>query len=71
MAEKVITDFDLTWENPYAFWNVWGKIGFALTMSLPTFVGGILFAGIISFETYGMDPQKRSLTNQVFLKVSE
>jgi hypothetical protein len=41
------------------------KLAISLIFFLNLFIGNILWAGIIHFEKYGGDPQKRSITNRL------
>ncbi len=67
----MVTDFtaiDLTWSDPFNIFDdyLWIKI---IQISVPIMslvLGNALLLGMISYEKYGEDPQKRGLLNQIF-----
>ncbi len=62
-----LTDIDLSWECPYKTLsgNLPAQISIVLAQFGCLIIGTILTIGIISFERYGEDPQKRHILNQV------
>ncbi len=62
-----ITNVSLAYwnEHPFESLGLFVRVGGSLFLLLSNILGGILMAGIISFEINGSDPQKRGLFNQV------
>ncbi len=68
----VLANMSLTWESIH--WRDPGrvldgspgyKIGFGIVICLQMIAGTMLHLGLIAFEHFGGDPQKRGLLNQV------
>ncbi len=60
-----LTEIDLSWIDPYFTLNLKSKSILASYIVIVLLIGTLLNVGIVSFERYGADPQKRGLTNQV------
>ncbi len=62
-----ITDIDLTWSDPANVFSdyMWMKVIQVCVSVLVLILGTALILGMISFEKYGEDPQKRGLLNQL------
>ncbi len=60
-----LTDFDLSWYDPYSLIKIGGKICLSFSICITWLIGVFLHIGFYSFERYGGDPQKRGLPSQV------
>ncbi len=55
----------IAWTDPYNALGIWAKVFLGIYVTLCVTVGTVLHLGMISYERYGQDPQKRSLNSQV------
>ena len=53
------------WTDPYDNLNFWTRVVIGILTPTLLVIGSVLLLGMISFERYGEDPQKRGLQNQV------
>ena len=58
-------DFELNAVHEYLYGGLWGKIGYYFIIFICHIIGPILLSGIIIFETFGGDPQKRNVINRL------
>ncbi len=62
-----VSQVDLNWKDPYEY--VYDgfvlRTVLAVLICVVTAIGTILYLGLISFERFGGDPQKRGILNQV------
>ncbi len=67
MTMANVTDLVLTWSDPFEVFNdyLWIKIIQVAVPTLVLIIGTVLLLGMISYEKYGEDPQKRGLFNQL------
>ncbi len=54
-----------SWTDPYDSLNDGVKIAIGILVGIMLIFGPIMILGMLSFEKYGEDPQKRGLLNQV------
>ena len=59
------TDFKLNSLHEYLYGSLWSKIGYFWMIFICHIVGPILLSGIVMFETFGGDPQKRNVINRL------
>ena len=59
------TDFELNSMHENLYGGTWGKIGYYFMIFICHVVGPILLLGIVIFETFGGDPQKRNVINRL------
>ncbi len=60
-----LSELELNWEDPYDFFSLGAKSVIAGLLISFLFMGTPLYIGLISFERYGGDPNKRGFYNQV------
>ncbi len=65
MDFKVSSSNWVAWKDPYDVLGIPEKIFIGIFQSLCLIIGTVLIMGIVSYERYGQDPQKRSLQSQV------
>ena len=59
------TDVELNNMHEHLYSGMWGKVGYFFMVFINHIVGPILLLGIIIFETFGGDPQKRNVINRL------
>lgn len=59
------TNFQLNVMHENLYGGTWGKIGYFFMMFANHIVGAAMLSGIIIFETFGGDPQKRNVINRL------
>ncbi len=67
--DKLIENLTFTesWNDPYNKLSVGVQAGLGVFIILILVIGSVILLGIIHFERYGADPQKRGLSGQVSL----
>ena len=59
------TDIELNRLHEYLYGGLCGKMGYYMLMFIYHIIGPILLSGVVIYETFGGDPQKRNVLNRL------